>query len=217
MIFGYILLLRGRKQMRIYDKYVLPRFIHFACGLKPNMRQREKVVPLAHGRVLEIGAGSGLNLEYYDVSKVDHLFALDPSPESWAIAAPSAERMDFAVDYIEAPAESIPLERESVDSIVVTYSLCTIADTEQAVREMHRVLRTGGELIFCEHGVAPDQNVRRWQNRINPVWRPIAGGCNLNRDIPSIISAGGFKVRQMETMYLPGPKPVTFNYWGVAQ
>jgi len=202
--------------MGIYDKYVLPKLIHFLCGLKPNMRQREKVVPLATGRVLEIGAGSGLNLAFYDASKVERLFALDPSAEAWAIAEPNAERMKFAVEFVEAPAESIPLERESVDCVVVTYSLCTIPEVERAVQEMHRVLRKGGELIFCEHGVAPDPRVRRWQDRINPVWRPITGGCNLNRDIPSIISAGGFQIRTMETMYLPGPKPVTFNYWGVA-
>ncbi|MDH3533746.1 MAG: class I SAM-dependent methyltransferase [Gammaproteobacteria bacterium] len=202
--------------MGIYDKYVLPKLIHFVCGLKPNMRQREKVLPLAHGRVLEIGVGSGLNLAFYDARKVEHLFALDPSAESWSIAEPSAHRMKFTVDFVEAPAESIPLERASVDSIIVTYSLCTIPEVDQAVREMHRVLRKGGELIFCEHGLAPDQKVRNWQDRLNPFWRPMTGGCNLNRDIPSIISAGGFEIRRMETMYLPGPKPLTFKYWGVA-
>ena len=202
--------------MGIYDKYVLPKVIHFLCGLKPNMRQREKVVPRAYGRVLEIGAGSGLNLAFYDAGKVEHLFALDPSPESWAIAAPNACQMKFTVDFVEAPAESIPLERESVDSIVMTYALCTIAEVEKAVLEMRRVLRKDGELIFCEHGLAPDDSVSKWQDRINPLWRPMAGGCNLNRDIPSIISAGGFQIRSMETMYLPGPKPLTFNYWGVA-
>ncbi len=181
------------------------------------MRQREKVVPQASGRVLEIGSGSGLNLPYYDAGKVEHLFALDPSPEAWAIAEPNAGRMKFDVDFIEASAELIPLERDSVDSIVVTYSLCSIPDAEQAVQEMHRVLRNNGQLIFCEHGLAPDEKIRRWQERINPIWRPMAGGCNLNRDIPSIISAGGFQIDTMETMYLPGPKPLTFNYWGVAR
>jgi ubiquinone/menaquinone biosynthesis C-methylase UbiE len=202
--------------MGVYDQYVLPHVIHFLCGLKPNMRQREKVVPQASGRVLEIGAGSGLNLPYYDAGRVEHLFALDPSPEAWAIAEPNADRMKFDVDFIEASAELIPLERDSVDSIVVTYSLCSIPDAEQAVQEMYRVLRNDGQLIFCEHGVAPDEHIRRWQDRINPFWRPLAGGCNLNRDIPSIISAGGFQIDTMETMYLPGPKPLTFNYWGVA-
>ncbi len=202
--------------MGVYDKYVLPKVIHFLCGLKPNMRQREKVVPLASGRVLEIGAGSGLNLPYYDAGRVEHLFALDPSLEAWAIAEPNVGRMKFDVDFIEASAELIPLERDSVDSIVVTYSLCSIPDAEQAVQEMHRVLRNNGQLIFCEHGLAPDDKIRRWQERINPIWRPMAGGCNLNRDIPSIISAGGFQIDTMETMYLPGPKPLTFNFWGVA-
>ena len=202
--------------MGVYAKYVLPKMIHLVCGLKPNMRQREKVVPLAFGRVLEIGAGSGLNLTFYDASKVKHLFALDPSVEAWAIAEEKARGMKFPVDFIEAPAESIPLESESVDSIVVTYSLCTIPAARRAVLEMRRVLRKGGELIFCEHGLAPDPGVRQWQNRINPVWMPLAGGCNLNRDIPSILQSGGFQIRTMETMYLPGPRPMTFNYWGIA-
>jgi ubiquinone/menaquinone biosynthesis C-methylase UbiE len=202
--------------MGVYAKYVLPKMIHFVCGLKPNMRQREKVVPLAFGRVLEIGAGSGLNLAFYDASNVKHLFALDPSVEGWAIAEEKARGMNFPVDYIDAPAETIPLESASVDSIVVTYSLCTIPEARRAVLEMRRVLRQGGELIFCEHGLAPDPGVRKWQNRINPVWMPLAGGCNLNRDIPSILKSGGFQIRTMETMYLPGPRPMTFNYWGIA-
>ena len=204
------------RPMGFYDKHVLPRLIHLVCGLKPNMRQREKVVPLAKGRVLEIGAGSGLNLAYFDAGKVTHLFALDPSVEAWAIAEDRAREMAFTVDFVEATAESIPLDPESVDTVLVTYSLCTIPEPEQAVAEMRRVLRKGGELVFCEHGLAPDPPIRKWQDRINPIWRPLAGGCNLNRDIPSIINAGGFQIRNMDTMYLPGPKPMTFNYWGVA-
>lgn len=180
------------------------------------MRQREKVVPLAKGRVLEIGAGSGLNLAYFDTRNVSHLFALDPSAEAWAIAEDKARAMPFPVEFLEASGEAVPLERDSVDSVLITYSLCTIPAAEKAVSEMHRVLRTGGELIFCEHGRAPDRQIRKWQDRINPVWKQLAGGCHLNRDIPSIIRAGGFDIRSMETMYLPGPKPMTFNFWGVA-
>lgn len=202
--------------MGIYDRYVLPRLIHIACGLKPNMRQREKVVPLASGDVLEIGAGSGLNLPYFDSDKVSRLFALEPSVEAWSIAEDKVRTMSFPVDFLEAPAESIPLASGSVDSILVTYTLCTIPEAEKALAEMRRVLRDGGQLIFCEHGLAPDPGVSKWQDRINPIWKPLAGGCHLNRDIPSIIRSGGFEVRTMETMYLPGPKPMTFNYWGTA-
>jgi SAM-dependent methyltransferase len=156
-------------------------------------------VPLAEGRVLEVGIGSGLNLPFYAPGKVRHLWGLDPSKEVWALAA-----------------EEIPLDDNSADTVLVTYTLCTISGILAALGEMRRVLKQGGRLIFCEHGAAPDEGVRRWQNRLNPIWKRVAGGCNLNLPIPSVLERAGFKIREMDTMYLPGWKPVCFNYWGTA-
>lgn len=203
--------------MGIYREHVLPHLVHFACGLKPIMRQREKVVPLAQGCVLEIGVGSGLNLAYYDARTVSKVIGLDPAPEMTRKAARIAGRVRFEVAFVNAPAESIPLASGSVDTALVTYALCTIPETGLALREISRVLRPGGRLVFCEHGLAPDANVRKWQDRMTPVWKRLAGGCHLNRDIPALIEQGGFRILSMETMYLPGWRPATFNCWGIAQ
>jgi ubiquinone/menaquinone biosynthesis C-methylase UbiE len=202
--------------MGLYDRYILPKIIHFTCGLKPNMRQREKVVPRAHGRVLEVGIGSGLNLPYYDAAKVSKLWGLDPSPELTQIAKRAAAALPFEVEFVGLPGDAIPLEDDSVDSVVMTYTLCSIPDTAAALRQIGRVLRPGGELIFCEHGAAPDAGVRRWQDRLNPLWQRIGGGCNLNRAIPTLIEAGGFRITSLDTMYIPGWRPGSFNYWGTA-
>ena len=202
--------------MGVYSRFILPRLVHLACSLEPISRQREKVVPLARGRVLEIGVGSGLNLPCYDADRVDRLWALEPSPEMTEMARKAARSVRFDVEFIDLPAEEIPLPDDSVDSVVTTYSLCTIPDVELALREMARVLRTGGELIFCEHGAAPDAGVRRWQDRIDPLWRRVSGGCHLNRPIPTLLEEGGFRVNDLETDYLPGWRPASFNYWGTA-
>lgn len=180
------------------------------------MRQREKVVPLARGLVLEIGIGSGLNFPYYDASKVSKLWGLDPSPQMTRMAQKAARSVRFEVEFIGLPSDEIPLEDNTVDTVLTTYTLCTIPDPEPALRQMARVLKAGGQLIFCEHGTAPEPNVRRWQDRINPIWRRLGGGCHLNRDIPELIERGGFRIRQMEAMYIPGWRPASFNYWGLA-
>lgn len=202
--------------MTLYSKYILPTAVHFTCGLKPNMRQREKVVPNARGRVLEIGIGSGLNLPFYDATKVTKVWGLDPSPEMTRMAQRTASSLAFEVEFIGLPGEQIPLEDNSVDTVLVTYTLCTIPDTTPALRQMVRVLRPGGDLIFCEHGAAPDASVRRWQDRLNPIWKRFGGGCNLNRPIPALIETGGFRITALETMYIPGWRPASFNYWGTA-
>ena len=202
--------------MGLYSKYILPKVVHFACSLKPNMRQREKVVPLARGRVLEVGIGSGLNLPYYDATRVTRLWGLEPSLEMKRMAEEAARSMSFDVEFIGLPGEEIPLEDNSVDTVLITYTLCTIPETEPVLRGMARVLKPGGELIFCEHGTAPDESVRRWQDRMNPIWKRLGGGCHLNRAIPDLIEQGGFRIKGMETMYLPGWRPASFNYWGTA-
>lgn len=202
--------------MGLYSRYILPKVIHFTCGLKPNMRQREKVVPRAHGRVLEVGIGSGLNLPYYDSAKVSKVWGLDPAPEMTQMAKRAVRSLPFEVEFIGLPGDEIPLEDNSVDTVVVTYTLCTIPDTAPALRQISRVLRPGGELIFCEHGAAPDASVRRWQDRLNPIWKRLGGGCNLNRPIPTLIEAGGFRIKSLDTMYIIGWRPAGFNYWGTA-
>jgi len=202
--------------MRLYKKHVLPNLVHFACSLRPTMRQRDKVVPLAQGSVLEVGLGSGLNLPYYDVSKVSKLWGLEPSPEMIRMAKKRARSVDFEVEFIDLPGEAIPLETDSIDTVLVTYTLCTIFDVDRAIQEMARVLKPSGELVFCEHGAAPDASVRRWQNRINPLWKCVGGGCHLNRDIPTLIEQGGFRINEMEAMYIPGWRPASYNYWGTA-
>jgi len=182
------------------------------------MKQREKVVPRASGIVLEIGIGTGLNLPYYDAARVERLIGLDPSEKSWELAGRRATQLDFDVEFIGLPGEQIPLADASVDTVLVTYSLCTIPDPVSALHGMARVLRPGGSLYFCEHGKAPDAKVCQWQDRINPLWRRIVGGCHVNRDIPQLLKAGGFGVVDIETSYLPGtPKFTGYNFWGSAR
>jgi ubiquinone/menaquinone biosynthesis C-methylase UbiE len=180
------------------------------------MRQRAKVVPCARGRVLELGIGSGLNLQFYDARQVTKVWGVDPSPEMMRIAARSGRAVPFELELIESPGEAIPLESRSVDTAVVTYALCTIPDAVAALREVRRVLRPRGQLVFCEHGAAPDAFVRRQQGLLNPLWKRLSGGCHLNRPIPALIAAAGFRIRHMDTMYIPGWRPASFNYWGRA-
>ena len=202
--------------MGLYQKHVLPRIAHHLCGLKPAMRQRQKVVPLAAGRVLEIGIGSGLDLPFYNPDTVQHIWGLDPSMDMWTQTEHSRQPVAFDVELLEAPAEDIPLDNNSADTVLITYTLCSIADVATAVAEARRVLKPHGQLIFCEHGAAPERNVRRWQDRLNPVWQRLGGGCNLNREIPHLLLQGGFRIDALETMYIPGWKPACFNYWGTA-
>ena len=203
--------------MGFYDKYLLPRLVHFTCGQNPSMRQRQKVVPMAEGRVLEIGIGSGLNIPFYDTQRVEYLWGLDPSAEMWAIAQKNAAEHHLDAEYIQSSAETIPLDNNIADSVLMTYTMCTIPDIHQALDEVRRVLKPSGKLIFCEHGKAPDLNIQRWQNRLNPIWKSLAGGCNMNRPIASLLEKSGFRSDDLQTMYLPGWKPATFNYWGTAR
>ena len=204
--------------MSFYNRYVLPKVLNWSCGAKPVRRQRQKVVPLAEGRVLEVGIGSGLNLPYYDPAKVERVIGLDPAEEMLALAKRKSEAVPFTVEYLALQGESIPLDSQSVDTVLVTYTLCTIPDVIAALEGMRRVLKQSGRLIFCEHGRAPDEAVRRWQDRLNPLWGRIGGGCNLNRDIPALIEAAGFRIDKLDTMYLPRtPRFAGFNYWGSAR
>ena len=200
--------------MGLYAKYILPRVAHFLCSSKLITQQREMVVPRAEGQVLEIGIGSGLNLPFYDPGKVRRVWGLDPNAEMWNLA--STRGIPFDVEFLQASAEKIPLDDGSADSIVVTYTLCSVPETIEALRDMRRVPKPGGELIFCEHGAAPDQRVRRWQDRLTPIWQKAAGGCRLNLQIPILLEQGGFNIRALDTMYIQGPKFASYNYWGTA-
>ena len=203
--------------MSLYEKYVLPKFLNCACGSKPVSYQRKKVVPLAEGKVLEIGIGSGLNLPFYDKTKIDEIWGLDPSEELSVMAKQVANEESMEVKFISSGAEDIPLPDNYFDSVLVTYTMCTIPEVQRANEEIRRVLKDNGKMIFCEHGEAPDQNIRKWQNRINPLWGKLAGGCNINRKIPSLIQESGFDIIEMEEMYLPNtPRIAGYNYWGYA-
>ena len=196
--------------MNLYDQHVLPHLIDFACGMGAVMKTRAQIVPQAEGRVLEIGIGSGLNLSFYDPAKVSLIVGVDPSAAMQKLAQQRAAQISIPVEMIALELGQIQAADASFDSIVCTFTLCTIPDAMAALQEMRRVLKPGGKLLFSEHGLAPDLPVVRWQNRLTPLWKPFSGGCHLNRDIPALIRAGGFNIGQLDSSYLKGPRPMTW-------
>ena len=200
-----------------YERVLLPRMIDRVCGMGRIMAQRAKLVPQARGRVLELGIGTGLNLQFYDAERVDSIFAVDPAAEMHRFAQRRAARIDIPVESVPLVIEQIDAPSASFDTVVTTFTLCTIPDAVAALREARRVLKPGGRVLFCEHGVAPDASVRRWQDRLTPWWKPLAGGCHLNRDIPQLLRDAGLRVTQLDTGYLPGPRPFTYVYTGHAE
>lgn len=202
--------------MSFYEKYCLHHFLDCACSLQPVQKQREKVVPHATGRVLEIGMGSGLNLPFYTQENVEFIWGLEPSEQMRRKAQKNLKKSPLEVKWLGLPSEKIPLEDNQADTVVLTYTLCTIPDWQAALGEMRRVLKPEGKLLFCEHGRAPDTRVFTWQNRLNPMWGKIAGGCNLNRPIDQMISQNGFEIEELNEGYIPGPKFAGYNYWGTA-
>jgi ubiquinone/menaquinone biosynthesis C-methylase UbiE len=203
--------------MSFYDDRILPHLINLACSAKPTRKQREKIVHRAYGDVLEIGFGGGLNLRHYDCNNVRRVFGLEPSEGMRNSAAKTMAESDIEVELIDLPGEEIPLDDNSIDSVLVTYTLCTIPDAVAAVRGMRRVLKSGGHLFYCEHGKAPDEDVHKWQRRLNPAWRRISGGCNMDRDIPALLREGGFDIEDDNRMYIPGIRALSYNYWGAAR
>ncbi|MGH6915247.1 MAG: class I SAM-dependent methyltransferase [Geminicoccales bacterium] len=200
--------------MGLYQRHLLPRLIHLGMRQKQLVPLRERAVGLARGRVLEIGVGSGLNLPFYG-REIEELVAIDPSRELLSMARKHTSWVHFPVKLMECGAESLPLEDGSVDSVVMTWTLCSIGDPGQALAEIRRVLRPGGDLIFVEHGQAPEARVQRWQDRLTPAWRRIAGGCHLNRPVDRLIRDAGFSLAELETGYLvKGPRAFTFHYRG---
>ena len=204
--------------LRLYDSLVLPRLVDWACGVETVTEQRERIVPRARGRVLELGIGSGRNLPLYDPERVDAVWGVDPSPELYRMAERRAAELPFPVRFFVRPADrpGLAMGAGSVDTVVVTYALCTIPDPGTALAEARRVLAPDGELLFAEHGRSPDPEVRRWQERVTPAWRRMAGGCRLDRDPVAFPTAAGFRVTELDTGYLPGWKPASWHYLGVA-
>jgi ubiquinone/menaquinone biosynthesis C-methylase UbiE len=198
-----------------YERHVLPRLIHFACGTKQIRRQRIKVIPQARGRVMEVGLGTGLNLPFYDRARVTSIVGVDPALRMHRLALKLARASGIPVQLVGLSAEKIPLDDASFDTVVSTYTLCSIPDPLAALREMRRVLAPGGRLLLSEHGRAPDANVLRWQTRIQPYWSKVSGGCMLDRDIPALLVAAGFRP-DLHSRYIPGPRILSYHYWGEA-
>jgi ubiquinone/menaquinone biosynthesis C-methylase UbiE len=202
--------------MRFYARHILPRVIEFGMTRAEVTALRAANVPAARGTVLEVGIGSGLNLPFY-TGDVTRLYGIDASLEMLSLARTRTNRVPFPVVLIQQRAESIPLANAAIDTAVMTWALCSIGDPLAALREIRRVLRPSGMLIFVEHGLSPHAGVRKWQNRATPVWRHVAGGCHLNRKIDDLVRESGFEIGQLEMNYVPGPRPLTFMYAGRAR
>lgn len=203
--------------MGFYSDHIEPALVSFACSMPAISRERAQIVPEAEGVVLEVGFGSGHNAAFYDRGRITHLFALEPSAAMRHKAHRRIGALPFPVDWLDLKAEEIPLDQASVDTVLVTYTLCTIPDVESALRGIKRVLKPGGKLVFLEHGAAPDPGVRKWQDRLNPLWGRLAGGCNLNRDPFGLVRSAGFEIVRSDAHYAKGaPKFAGFMYRGVA-
>lgn len=200
--------------MGFYARHILPHMLDCACSVKPIRKQREKIIPQARGHVVEIGIGSGHNLPFYDQSNIESLTGIDPDEFVWQKSAKKREEFHKPLRRLGLSGEDIPIKDGFADTVVVTYSLCTIPDPVKAVREMRRVLKPDGQLLLSEHGQAPDYKTRRWQRRIDPVWKKISGGCHSGRDICQILQEGGFATDTIEQSYFPGPKILSYHYWG---
>jgi len=206
------------KSMSFYEERILPHIIDRACSMGQVMKLRSQLVPLAKGRVLEVGMGSGINLEFYNPETVEMVYGLEPSEGMRRKALPNLKRSPIPVEWLGLPGEQIPLDDNSVDTVLLTFTLCTIPDWNAALLQMKRVLKPGGELLFIEHGEAPQENIRKWQHRITPGWKKIAGGCHLNRHIADLIRQTGFELIELENFYMPNaPKIAGYIYKGIAK
>lgn len=202
--------------MNPYDRYVLPKLIDFACGVGPVMQVRETLISQASGNVLEVGIGTGLNLRYYDVSKVKSIVGIDPAAQMQTLGRRRASTIQIPVDMVSVDVHGIAAKSSTFDTVVMTFTLCSIVEPLSALDEMYRVLKPDGRLLFAEHGLACDASISRWQTRLTPMWKRFAGGCHLDRNIPQLITQAGFQIVECEAAYLSGPKPMTYVYVGSA-
>lgn len=198
-----------------YERTLLPYLTDLVCGGKPIRKQRLKVIPKAEGRVLEVGIGTGLNMPYYDRTRIKSIVGVDPALEMHRLALRRIQRAGMEVTLVGLSAEKLPVEDASFETVVCTYTLCTIRDPVQALKEMRRALVPGGKLLFSEHGRAPDENILKWQARLEPYWSKVSGGCMLARDIPALLEQAGFKP-DVQSRYIPGLRILSFHYWGEA-
>lgn len=203
--------------MGFYRRHILPRVIDLAMRNEESARLRADWIPRARGEVLEVGIGSGLNLPFYS-PEVRQVYGVDPSAQLLRMARKRVVAGCVKVELLpQSVEESLPLNTGSIDTVVTTWTLCSIPNARQALRQIKRVLKSAGCLIFVEHGRAPDAEVVRWQERLTPLWKHVGGGCHLNRKIDEIITAEGFQIVELRTGYLRGPRPMTYTYQGVAQ
>ena len=203
--------------MGFYAKHVLPHILNAAMSKQDVARLRAAWIPHARGEVLEVGIGSGLNLPFYSPD-VRRVYGVEPSLELQRMAQMKTAGRLFTVEFLSQSAEErLPLGNASIDTVVITWTLCSIPDAPKALHEAKRVLKGGGRLIFLEHGRSPDPRVAAWQDRITPLWKHVGGGCHLNRKPDELITGAGFRITELRTCYLPGPRPVTYTYQGFAQ
>ena len=202
--------------MSFYADRLLPHLLHLSMRQAPLTEYRRRLLAAAEGQVLEIGVGSGVNLPLYG-DTISRVIGLDPSRPLLAIARRSEPQRGLRLALLEGSAEAIPLDRHSVDTVVTTWTLCSIPDVSRALAEVRRVLKPSGRLLFVEHGRSPDASVRNWQDRLTPIWRRIAGGCHLNRPVAQIVEDAGFRIEQLQMAYMAGPKPLTYMYEGRAR
>ncbi|MFZ0842033.1 MAG: class I SAM-dependent methyltransferase [Xanthobacteraceae bacterium] len=202
--------------MSFYQDRIVPHLINLAMRNRQLVPYRKRVISAAQGRVLEIGIGSGANIPFYGSSSRE-VIGLEPAPRLIAMAKHARSKSGLPVTLIEGSSEAIPLDSASVDTVVSTWTLCSIPDAVVALREMRRVLKPGGRFLFSEHGLAPDPGMQRWQNWLDPAWKRLAGGCHLNRAINWLVEEAGFRIEQLDTGYLAGRNPMTFMYEGAAR
>lgn len=204
--------------MPFYRDRVYPHIVTALGNPKPIQKIRQQVIPLAQGTVLEIGVGPGVNFIHYDPAKVTKLYALEPNHGMIQMAEQQRRRTELNVEFVDLPGERLPLEDNTVDTVVSTFALCTIPGVSQAIQGIRRVLRPDGRFIFFEHGLSPDPDVSRWQRRTEPLFQWAFEGCHVTRDIPTLIKEAGFEIEQMDTDYLaPFPKSGSYCFWGIAR
>lgn len=201
-----------------YDDHILPRIITCACSNKGIAERRAAIVPLAAGKIFEIGCGGGLNQPFYDSEKVTYFAGIEPNGRLLGAARAQAHNRGWGVDIRQAWGEEIPFPGGSFDTVVCTYTLCSVSQPARVIAELRRILKPGGNLLFLEHGRAPDRSVCAWQRRIEPVWRPLSGGCHLTRPIGGALRAGGLEVEPVGQGYLAKiPRPLGWMEWGIAR
>jgi SAM-dependent methyltransferase len=203
--------------MSFYRDHIYPHIVNALGDPPPIQEIRQRIVPMATGKVLELGVGAGVNFSLYDSSRVSKLYALEPNPGMIRLAKPQQQRTKLDIEFLDLPGERIPLQDSAVDTVVSTFTFCTIPDVTEAIRGLRRVLKPNGKLIFFEHGLSPDSRIRRWQERTEPIPHWLFEGCHITRDIPSLLVEGDFQIEEMETGYLAKiPKSWTYCFWGTA-